>query len=385
MEQPNQPPDSDLERLKAAVANLQARVSALERSSSTEISMPQPIPVESREAAESRFGLTVINRIGAATLAIGVIFFFKYAVDNRWIGASGRVVLGLLAGCLLIGFAEWLRGRSQQAFSQGIAGCGLATLYISLYAASAYYKLFGEPIAFIALVAVCALALVLSVRYSSSAIAILGFIGALLTPMLLPLAQPETRVVFEFVYLVSLEITAILIAVPRGWPVLLPVVAALSILAAAMLIDPHHPYTFVFFLFCLAALHSRPSRPWAWVVAHGCVLIASFRLAGIWALHNVAAADQASFISETGSVLLAVYGIAILAYGIARESNIARTLGLVLLGIVAGKLYLYDVWLLTRFYRITAFVALGALLLLASYMYSRFKQRTAGPQDGTPR
>lgn len=380
MEQPSPPPDSDLERLKAMVADLQARVSALERRSSTEIPIAPAIPVASREAAESRFGLTVMNRIGAATLAIGVIFFFKYAVDNRWIGASGRVVLGLLAGWLLIAFAEWLRGRSQQAFSQGVAGCGLATLYISLYAASAYYRLFGEPVAFIALVVVCGLALVLSVRYSSSAIAILGFIGALLTPLLLQLTQPETRVVFEFVYLVLLEITAILIAVPRGWPVLLPVVAALSILAAARLIDPHRPYTFVFFLLCLAALHFRPSRPSAWVVAHGCVLIASFRLVGLWALHNVSAADQASFISETGSVLLAVYGIAVLAWGIARESNLTRTLGLVLLGIVVGKLYLYDVWLLTRFYRITAFVALGALLLLASYIYSRFKPRTPGPR-----
>ena len=27
------------------------------------------------------------------------IFFFKYAVDNRWIGAGGRVGLGLCSGC----------------------------------------------------------------------------------------------------------------------------------------------------------------------------------------------------------------------------------------------------------------------------------------------
>ena len=40
-------------------------------------------------------------------------------------------------------------------------------------------------------------------------------------------------------------------------------------------------------------------------------------------------------------------------------------------GLVVAKLYLYDVWLLVRIYRIAAFGALGALLLLTSYVYSR--------------
>ena len=39
-----------------------------------------------------------VNRIGVITLVLGVAFFFKYAVDNRWIGETGRVVLGILAG-----------------------------------------------------------------------------------------------------------------------------------------------------------------------------------------------------------------------------------------------------------------------------------------------
>jgi uncharacterized membrane protein len=48
-------------------------------------------------------------------------------------------------------------------------------------------------------------------------------------------------------------------------------------------------------------------------------------------------------------------------------------LGLGLLGAVIAKLYLSDVWQLGRVFRITAFLALGALLLAVSYLYSRFK------------
>jgi uncharacterized membrane protein len=54
---------------------------------------------------------------------------------------------------------------------------------------------------------------------------------------------------------------------------------------------------------------------------------------------------------------------------------INRVLGLGLIGLVAGKLYLYDVWLLVRIYRIAAFAALGALLLITSYLYSHYREK----------
>jgi hypothetical protein len=32
------------------------------------------------------------------TLVLGIAFFFKWAVDNQWIGPGGRVILGVIAG-----------------------------------------------------------------------------------------------------------------------------------------------------------------------------------------------------------------------------------------------------------------------------------------------
>jgi hypothetical protein len=48
-------------------------------------------------------------------------------------------------------------------------------------------------------------------------------------------------------------------------------------------------------------------------------------------------------------------------------------LGLGLIGFIVLKLYLYDVWFLGLFYRMAAFAVLGALLLVMSYLYSRFR------------
>ncbi len=58
-----------------------------------------------------------------------------------------------------------------------------------------------------------------------------------------------------------------------------------------------------------------------------------------------------------------------------RRSRFDRLAGLALFIGVVGKLYCYDVWQLTRFYRISAFVGLGLLLLAASYIYSRFREK----------
>src|SRR5689334_984093 len=90
----------------------------------SEVSTPpqQLYPIQKAEPRserlESQFGLTIVNRIGAITLAIGIIFFFKYAVDSKWITASGRVFLGMVSGLILIGVADWLRKRDQRVFSQ---------------------------------------------------------------------------------------------------------------------------------------------------------------------------------------------------------------------------------------------------------------------------
>jgi uncharacterized membrane protein len=53
--------------------------------------------------------------------------------------------------------------------------------------------------------------------------------------------------------------------------------------------------------------------------------------------------------------------------------GVDRILGLGLLAIVVFKLYLYDVWQLNRIYRVVAFAILGALLLITSFVYSRYK------------
>ena len=277
--------------------------------------------------------------------------------------------LGLLAG------GEWLIQHGQRIFAQGVSGCGLATIYISVYASFAFYKLIVDAAGFVALVCVCALAVGLSIRYKNPAIAALGFMGALLTAMLL--RKPNAEAGFGFAYVLVVAVTAVVIALAERWAVLIAVVAPLSMATAAFLFEPKHGLWLVLFSLAMMAVHFGglafapvvPSvRNSLYVIGHACLLFAGSRLVGL-------TFTPSSVAREIDSVLLAVYGIGLLFYGMLRTSAVNRIFGLVLIGLVIAKLYLIDVWVLARGYRITAFIGLGALLLVASYVYSRSGKR----------
>lgn len=169
-------------------------------------------------ALETRVGLTIINRIGAVTLVLGVAFFFKWAVDNNWIGPLGRVLLGLLAGFGALALADFLWRKAQQVFAQGITGTGIAIIYVAFYAAFDFYHLVYQSVAFVLLFATTVLAAALALRYRSNAIAALGLFGAYLIPLLL--SNGEDHPWFLAAYLLMLNFAASRLAARRAWPLL---------------------------------------------------------------------------------------------------------------------------------------------------------------------
>lgn len=90
-----------------------------------------------------------------------------------------------------------------------------------------------------------------------------------------------------------------------------------------------------------------------------------------WVARGASPENLLSAQSAAVSIMMACYGLLLIGAGVVYRSGLNRMLGLGLIGLVVAKLYLYDVWLLVRLYRIVAFGALGALLLLTSYVYSR--------------
>jgi uncharacterized membrane protein len=85
------------------------------------------------------------------------------------------------------------------------------------------------------------------------------------------------------------------------------------------------------------------------------------------------------------SITWALFALAFLIGGIRRRMTALRYCGLALFGIVAVKVFTSDLDSLDSFYRIVAFLILGVLLLLGSFLYLRFRETFANePQPSAP-
>jgi len=94
-----------------------------------------------------------------------------------------------------------------------------------------------------------------------------------------------------------------------------------------------------------------------------------------WAERTITTGDLLSVETTSVSILLALYAIMLIAIGVATRTAFNRVLGVGLIGFVIAKLYLADFWILGRGFKIAAALGLGVLLLLTSFLYSRFRDR----------
>lgn len=165
---------------------------------------------------EFRIGGTWFNRIGVVAVIIGLAFFIKYSFDNNWIGPTGRVILGIIAGLAMLGTGEKLRER-YFSYAQGLMGGGSLALFVSVYAAYQFYGLLSSPLAFSFLGLVMVSTVFLSVRHNSLPIGILGIIGGYLIPVLI--GGPGDPALWPLItYLIMLTAGVLGVSLYKRWP-----------------------------------------------------------------------------------------------------------------------------------------------------------------------
>jgi uncharacterized membrane protein len=81
------------------------------------------------------------------------------------------------------------------------------------------------------------------------------------------------------------------------------------------------------------------------------------------------------------SLVWAIYGGAMLAFGHVRQKRTLRLLALALLAATTLKVFFFDLAELEKFYRIVSFIALGLVLLAVSFLYQQ-RQRRAREAEG---
>jgi len=174
-----------------------------------------PAAVEDASSLESRIGSQWFNRIGIVALLIGMAWFLKLAFDNHWIGPSGRVLIGLVAGAGLIAWSERFRSRGYAIFSYSLKSVGSGTLYLSLWAAFSLYQLLPASAAFAAMMLVTAFNGYMAWVQDAELLALYAIAGGLSTPLLL--STGENHEVTLFSYLLVLDVAVLVLAALRPW------------------------------------------------------------------------------------------------------------------------------------------------------------------------
>ncbi len=137
-----------------------------------------------RRALEGKSTAYWLSRAGVGLLLLGVVFLFKYAVDEGWLTPEIRVGLGLALGLALVVIG--LRVRHDRSWFGAIAlGAASATFYITGYAAFQMFHLvsYGPALAF--LIAVTGYTLWAGWTTDEAALGVLGAVGGLATPFML--------------------------------------------------------------------------------------------------------------------------------------------------------------------------------------------------------
>jgi uncharacterized membrane protein len=282
------------------------------------IEAEEPAPAEAAgkaqvtvESVESFLGLAWLNRIGVVTLVLGVAFLFKYAIDNEWIGPWMRVAIGVLAGVAALIMAERLSRGGQRIFAMGITALGIATLYVSCYAAYGFYQLAPMAACFAAMAVTTAVGAWLALRYDAAAIAVLSLVGGFLTPVVLSTGRNAPWILFS--YLLLLAAGAVWMRRARGWAAVewLAFLAAAAIYAAWFLdyFDVGKRAPAAFFVLCAYALfYCSPS-------------------AAVRKLAQLGAGAGAAFALRPDSALLFTALLPMAAAGLVRQMTAAAAAG----------------------------------------------------------
>ena len=160
------------------------------------------------------FGGNTMVRAGIVVLFIGISFLLKLAVDKNMILIELRLMAVALGGMALLVVGWRLRDKRTQ-YSWALQGGGVGVLYLTIFAAMKLYQLIPAGPAFALLAAVAFLSAFIAVKQSAMPLAILGFAGGFLAPILTSTGSNNYVGLFSYYLLLNLAIAYV--AFHKSW------------------------------------------------------------------------------------------------------------------------------------------------------------------------
>jgi uncharacterized membrane protein len=194
------------------VADLPEPIAAREHASPDAMPAGAPAEVASakpKESLESMIGARWPVWVGGLALALGGIFMVKYSIEQGLISPAVRLMMASLFGLVLMALGEWVRRRQtplalpalRHALVPGaLTAAGSVTLFGAIYAAHGFYDYLGPTAAFLLLAIIALVTVALSLLHGQ-ALAGLGLLAAMVTPVLISTDDPSPWGLFAYITL----------------------------------------------------------------------------------------------------------------------------------------------------------------------------------------
>jgi uncharacterized membrane protein len=232
---------------------------------------PTPSVFETAFSAALKWltGGNTVVRAGVVVLFIGLSFLAKYAAENSMFPVELRLAFVAAAGLALLITGFLLRDK-RAGYAMTLQGAGVAVLYLAVFASFKLYALLPAGFALAIMVAVCALSTAIALLQNSRALAVIGFAGGFLAPILASAGGGNHVVLFSYYLLLNFAI--LFIAYKRSWRILNLVGFVFTFGVAtfwgSLRYAPEHyastqPFLIAFFLIYVAAaiLYARREVP----------------------------------------------------------------------------------------------------------------------------
>jgi uncharacterized membrane protein len=185
------------------------------------LSLPPPEPTAFDKAVAEAWAWlkrgNPVAKAGIVVLFFGAAFLAKYAADHSLLPLEVRLA-ALAAGALALLVVGWRLRESRVLYAQILQGGGIAGLYLVVFAASRLYHLVPHGFALPLLVAIAAASALLAVAQNSLALAVTGFAGGFLAPVMLSTGGGNHVALFSYYAVLNLGVFTV--AWFRAWRVL---------------------------------------------------------------------------------------------------------------------------------------------------------------------
>jgi len=376
---------------------------------------------------ENFIGLRVIHFVGIVLLVIGLSIGVKYVIDRQLISESMRISLAYAAGIILY-VLSWRLKKNYQLFSAILFSGAMASLYFTTYAAFVYYGFFSFAVTFLIMVVLTVYTAFESIRYDRQEIAVLGMVGAYGIPFLI--SANNGRVDLFFSYIIFINAGIVFLSFKKKWKVMDWLALSTSwILFISWGILKYQAKDFwmgfilmaIFYLvFTINALAHRLVRSVPLTIGNvqqviannialyvsslvvfgygnfGAHLAPTTACVAVWviwfALFSYLLLKTENILQQSLAIqavvlitmfigfywsgffvtmLWVAYSIVLFGWGIIAHRSWPRLVAILMMIVTLGKLVIFDSSKFTPIQKITAYLLIGALLLVLSFFYQK--------------